>query len=110
MASIDGKWKLLHRLLLDLPEGVETDHVNRNPADNRRSNLRVATRSQNLANRRPPARTRNYTGVCPNYNRWQARVGDIYVGVFATEEEAAKARDRAAQQIYGEFAVLNFPA
>lgn len=49
---IDGKTVSMHRLILgEIPEGLETDHINRKPFDNRRRNLRLATRQENCANR-----------------------------------------------------------
>lgn len=102
---------LLHRLLMGEPEG-QVDHKNRNGLDNRRENLRLATRSQNAANT-GPYEGRQYKGVYPSSNhRWQARVsvgGDRrYLGSFDTAEGAARAYDVAASEAHGEFAGLNF--
>ncbi|HEY3322061.1 MAG TPA: HNH endonuclease [Planctomycetota bacterium] len=111
---------LLHRFLLGLayaPSHIHVDHINGNPLDNRKCNLRMATNAQNLMNttKRPGCRSR-FKGVALCKGRkskpWQASLGDhthSFIGRFATEEEAARAYDRAAQERYGSFAILNFP-
>lgn len=52
----------LGRLLMNPPDGMEVDHINLDPLDNRRSNLRVVTRSMNVANRRM-ANSNWYKGI-----------------------------------------------
>jgi hypothetical protein len=115
--------RLLHRDILDVPEGMEVDHKDGDPLNNTKANLRVCTRSQNHANRKKPARrqgkTSRYRGVF--FNRqpvtakrpWWATIGkdrkQRYIGAFATEDEAARAYDRKALELFGEFASLNFP-
>jgi hypothetical protein len=49
-----GKEKLiyLHQEIIDVPHGMVADHINHNPMDNRKANLRAATYSQNICNRR----------------------------------------------------------
>ena len=91
----------------------EVDHINLDRLDNRRENLRVVTRSQNMMNR---ARLRSskhpYKGISKNYNRWVAKVKldrqFHYIGTFATPEEAAWMYDQFAMVLHGEFASLNF--
>lgn len=108
-----GKKVLMHVLLSGHP-GV--DHINRNGLDNRRSNLRPATSSQNAANR-PPQRggSSQYKGVGWNKaaGKWKSKIRVdyryIHIGYFDDELSAAKAYDARARAAFGEFAYLNFP-
>jgi hypothetical protein len=112
---IDGRRFLIymHRLILNPPDGMEVDHVNRNKLDNRRRNLRAATRRQNDCNR-AAWKTCGYRGVAltPRKTPWAARIrvnGKLtHLGSFHSAEEAARAYDAAAILHHGEFAVLNF--
>ena len=104
---------LMHRMLLNAGPGEEVDHINRDPLDNRRSNLRLATRSQNCANTHVRNST-GYRGVSWSRNRYQAEGfcnhERHYLGRYETAEEAARAYDAFARKHHGAFAVLNFPA
>ncbi|MDP3491776.1 MAG: AP2/ERF family transcription factor [Hyphomonadaceae bacterium] len=105
----------MHRVIAGAKPGELIDHKNRNGLDNRRANLRFATVSQNMQNRRGVG-MHGFRGVS-KYHRgskpWMARgtIGGVYrtLGYYATPEEAARAHDRAILAEYGEFAVLNFP-
>lgn len=107
----------MHRLILRAPAGTHVDHVNGDGLDNRRANLRLATRFQNAANRRKSVNGRNYRskykGVRPNAKKFQAVIGVrrklVFIGSFSTELEAARAYDVKAREVFGEFAQLNFP-
>lgn len=115
--AIDRHSLGLHRFLLDAPDGVTVDHLNGNGLDCRRDNLRIATHSQNLANRgKQRNNTSGYKGVFKRGERsWAARSNDrarkkwIWLGTFRTAEEAARAYDLYAYSRWGKFAKLNFP-
>lgn len=109
----------LHRLILSATEKQSVDHINRDPLDNRRSNLRFANQSQNCRNRSKIRKTTTskYKGVSyrKDTNKWVARVRTKTNGkeqshfymCFNTEQDAALAYNLAAQKIFGEFACLN---
>ncbi|GAI88609.1 unnamed protein product, partial [marine sediment metagenome] len=66
---------LMHRLILNVPEKMETDHINHNGLDNRRSNLRLATSQQNNFNRKNiDGSSSQYKGVYWNKSRRKWRV------------------------------------
>jgi hypothetical protein len=104
----------LHRFVMGLPlNEIEVDHINRDGLDNRRCNLRLATRAQNGANsKRPITNTSGYKGVV-RYSRgvkkkWRAQItksGKSHsLGYFSSPKEAATAYAAAAPKVFGEFA------
>ena len=105
----------LHTFLMGkAPKGYEYDHINRNPADDRRINLRLATRRENIANKiKSKGKTSKYKGVFWSKNKksWVSTL--TYEGksfrlcCSSSEEECAKAYDKKSLELYGEFAVLN---
>jgi AP2 domain. len=102
----------MHREVLNiLDSSVLVDHISRNALDNRKSNLRIVTPSQSVMNRKGWAG--RYKGVTKWYEKWRARIDvnhkQVFLGYFLTEEEAAYAYDKAAKELHGEFARLNFP-
>lgn len=109
-----GRTVCLHRMILEriigrTPERCdETDHVDGDGLNNSRSNLRLATHAQNMANRRS---LRRYLGVSPEGHRWKAQLTTNrqtrYLGLFPTPEAAALAYNTAAIEAHGEFANLN---
>lgn len=87
------------------------DHRDMDPANNRWSNLRAATKSENMMNQRAPRHnTSGFKGVTWNAKekRWQAQIQldgkNHYLGSFLTPEEAKVARDAGAIRLHGEFA------
>lgn len=109
----------LHRIILNMTDPkIIVDHINRNTLDNRKCNLRICTNQQNCMNvGKNKNSTSGYKGVslkrCINEDRWQSNIGynfkHIYLGLYQTKEEAAKAYDRKALELFGDFAYLNFP-
>lgn len=99
----------LHRFLIGTPEGMDTDHINNNRLDNRRSNLRICTTSQNLMNRGKLNGSNPYKGVdkTKNGKRFSARIQGKRIGTFQTAEEAAMAYNNRAKELFRDFAKLN---
>ena len=104
----------MHRLLIDVPEHMYVDHINGNSLDNRRENLRIATRSQNQHNRTiQKNNTSGYKGVkwSKRSNKWQVAIGingtRIHLGYYENKHVAAKVYNDAALKYLGEFALLN---
>jgi len=118
LISADVKEQIvrMHRYIMKAPEELLVDHKNGDGLDNRRSNLRLATFSQNMQNRRKHKKTSSkFLGVCfdKRNGKWRAKIKyngkTIHLGRFDNEEDAARAYDAAAKKYYGEFARVNFP-
>lgn len=111
-ACIDGKKTGLHRFILDAPQGMDVDHINHNPLDNRRCNIRVCTRAQNMMGQKPHSGS-PYKGVSfiTEKKKWIAQIGvsskNIHLGYFDNEVDAARAYNEAAKKHFGEYALLN---
>jgi hypothetical protein len=100
----DGKRKsvMLHRFLMNAPEGLIVDHVNRNPLDNRKSNLRIVTSSQSSQNK--GSYSTNKSGIrgvyfCTTHKKWRAQVrfkgktrGGYHDSIESAKEEVIQLR------------------
>lgn len=106
----DSKTVALHREIMKPPAGMVIDHINGNPLDNRRENLRICEHRQNLWNGRPHRDgSSKYRGVCwsKDKRKWRAQIQGKPLGFFASEDDAAKAYNAAAVVKFGEFVRLN---
>ena len=115
VSKIDGKMCAAHRVFWAMVHGYwpadDLDHVNGQRDDNRLSNLREATRSQNLCNRSiPAANTSGHKGVYFHKptEKWRAQIKknkvSHFLGCFANLDDAIAARNSASLRLHGEFA------
>lgn len=103
----------MHRVVNNTPDGYITDHANRNKLDNRKANLRTATRQENNRNKGPQTNNKaNCKGVfydksCKRIRRWKAQIyikkQQVHLGYFLTKEEAAEAYTKASTYYFKEF-------
>ena len=108
---------IMHRVLLSpkgdfLKKSVQVDHKNMNGLDNRRSNIRICTKTENDRNRpKQKNNTSGYKGVRASGSKFLARIRVnkklLYLGTFKTAKLAAKTYNKAAVLCFGEFAYLN---
>jgi hypothetical protein len=118
LPRINGKRKniKMHRQIMGDPIGKSIDHKNHDRLDNRKSNLRICSHSQNNSNiHRYKNNTSGLIGVRwhKRDTKWEARISkdnkQINLGYFDDKFEAARVRDKKAKELHGEFATLNFP-
>lgn len=106
----------MHRLIIDCPNEFDVDHKHGKETrnDNRKSNLRIATSSQNMMNR--SLGKRNKTGIVgvswtTTFNKWLANImlngKNIHLGYFDKFEDAVKARKQAEEKYFGEWSYDN---
>ena len=114
--KLSGGSMSMHRLLIKPQTGYEIDHIDGNRINNQRKNLRIVTHKQNQANQGKHIRkTSQYKGVCwrKDVNKWIAYIETnnkpTHLGYHLSEVEAARAYDRAALDMFGEYARLNVP-
>lgn len=102
---------MLHRMIIDAEDGEIVDHINRNPLDNRRENLRIVTQAQNVINKgKQSNNTSGHTGV--DYDKrtksWKVRINIgkkmIWLGRHKQLEDAVNARKEAEKVYFGEYA------
>lgn len=114
---VDGKFMPMHRLIMNPSPSQDVDHINGNGLDNRKSNLRCCSRSQNMANSGIRSHnTSGYKGVSWDKfrNKWKASMTyngkTLFLARTDDPIEAAKIYDRKALELHGEFARVNFPS
>lgn len=115
---VDGKAKRMtvkmHNVLMPPAEGYEIDHINGNGLDNRKSNLRICKHQQNMWNRKAVTGSASkYKGVdwYAASGSWRAYIKidgkQKHLGCYKSEDDAARAYNKAAIELHGEFARLN---
>lgn len=117
MIWISNEWKYLHRVILNVKDSkTMVDHIDGNPLNNSRANLRLASYSQNSFNRgKTSLNTSGYKGIWKrNDGRlkcWVAEISynnkNIKIGSFYTKEEAAIAYNKKAVELDPNFSLLN---
>jgi len=104
----------MHRLILNVPENMQVDHINGNGLDNRKNNLRVCTSIENMRNM--PLRKDTISGFKGVFwdsqsNKWQAQIyakkRRFFLGRYLIKTDAALAYNKAALKYHGEFARIN---
>lgn len=101
----------MHRLIMQPDDNLTIDHINHNKTDNRKANLRICTQADNLKNKsKSKNNTSGVIGVSWNIKdkRWRAKITKdkkyYFLGNFIYKEDAIKARLRAEQEMFGDFA------
>ncbi len=113
IAHINKKDTRMHRFLLNAKKGDIIDHINNIRIDNRINNLRFCSDSLNAHNKnKKEGATSKYIGVCIRNNMYRTFITKNFkqytAGIFENEEDAARARDKKAIELYGKDAKLNF--
>lgn len=113
--AASNKRHLMHRIIMRAKSGQMIDHINGNKLDNRKSNLRLCTNSQNHMNKPKTSikKTSKYKGVywCSAKKTWRSDIKinrkKIHIGSFKNEDLAAIAYNKVAKELHGDFALLN---
>jgi len=102
----------MHRIIMDIKNNKQIDHIDHNGLNNQKSNLRICNHKQNMRNSTGFGKSK-FKGINLQRGKYFAAHISIngktkHLGSFKTEIEAAKKYDEAAKMYYGEFANLNF--
>lgn len=109
VASINNHVKKMHQYLIDIPDGMVVDHINRNKLDNRRTNLRICTAKENGRNISSKNKVHGIRKTpCGKYSvRITADRKERYIGTFSSYAEAVEARHEAEDKYHGEYGYHN---
>ena len=117
----------LHKFLMNPGKGLTVDHIDGNKMNNRKENLRICTQAENMRNvkvgRYKNKSCKRFKGVCklkikkpfdriyPKGKKWRAYIvqddKQRHLGYFVTQKEAAEKYNKAAIELFGEYAHLN---
>ncbi|MDR9852943.1 HNH endonuclease [Paenibacillus sp. VCA1] len=103
----------MHRMLTGAQPGQVVDHIDGDPLNNQKANLRIVTQKENVRNSKPKPSRSGYKGVSwySQTNRWVARIicdGVYYhIGYYHDPKDAARAYNAKALELFGEYARLN---
>lgn len=108
-----GRWTIqyMHRIILQTPKGMETDHIDRDKMNNQRANLRAVTGTQNKWNRGMMRSNKSgFRGVCfaKDTGKWQAAIRinskQVYLGQYTSPQEASRVYEEKAREVRGQYA------
>lgn len=106
--------KRMHRVIMNAPNKLQVDHINHNTLDNRKQNLRLCTNAENQCNQKGYENTTSkYKGVCWHKRDkvWTAQIQrnkkQVHLGYFDSEIQAAKAYNKKAKELFGEYTLSN---
>ena len=108
-----GNYFHMSRQIMNCPKSMVVDHINRDTLDNRKCNLRIVNRSQNLINSGYRKNLSGFKGVTwHNQNKkWQAKIivkgKQIYFGLYDDKIKAAKSYDKNVTKLFGKYCVTN---
>lgn len=112
--NMGGKIVRLHRFIMNAPKDKLVDHINGDGLDNRRVNLRLCTKSENMRNRNKTKINKSgYKGVYfeTQTNKWKAQINidgkNVNLGRYPSPILAAKAYDKACKKFHGNFGKTN---
>jgi hypothetical protein len=118
--SRTNKMIKMHIQIMGKKKGCVIDHIDGDPLNNQRANLRFCFQRENTCNRRKSRNNKSgfkgvvFIGKTPRKNPWKAEITKNgktkHIGVYLTAEDAAKAYDETAKKLHGAFAKLNFTA
>ena len=106
---------MMHRMIMGAPDHLVVDHIDHNGLNNCKTNLRLCTPAQNTRNTTSRKGASKYKGLyrARGGKIWVAKIQfngkKVHIGQFENEIDAAKAYDKKASQLHGQFACLNFP-
>ena len=111
--SGNRRHEVMSRRIMKCPPDRVVDHIDGNPLNNQRSNLRICIPSENQRNRRMPSiNTSGFKGVTwhKQCQKWQSQIGhynkNYHLGLFDTKEEAYEAYKRKSKELHGEYAKI----